>query len=113
SMNQSGANYDISIWLSYDITTWFLQQATMRCVLRQMADVFRHHRRSVQQAANRRDRPILDRGHNVVGVERGQHPARKRTGVDPYGNRARKMAGAEIAAHVKALVGWPLGSKLH
>ncbi|KIP17329.1 hypothetical protein KY49_6840 [Burkholderia sp. MSHR3999] len=23
-MNQSGANYDISIWLSYDITTWFL-----------------------------------------------------------------------------------------
>ncbi|KVC69769.1 hypothetical protein WI74_24610 [Burkholderia ubonensis] len=25
SMNQSGANYDISIWLSYDITTWFLQ----------------------------------------------------------------------------------------
>ncbi|WP_155122440.1 hypothetical protein [Burkholderia ubonensis] len=35
-MNQSGANYDISIWLSYDITTWFLHphvKARFKCPL--------------------------------------------------------------------------------
>ncbi|WP_232457204.1 hypothetical protein, partial [Burkholderia ubonensis] len=38
SMNQSGANYDISIWLSYDITTWFLQRSRRSSALCQIME---------------------------------------------------------------------------